>query len=273
MSDENPKPNPDPFAEARASLWGTPGDAAAGEGGESGEEAPAVALQGSQSLGWDLLFDFHAMVEQLRATDGIVDVQATIHPPVPLFTINTIEHGLGIRVPARIRSFYMVCDGLEFSWSYEQDSRVIPGGGAHLFDFATVFDSWLDSLWLSEETMSAEQVDFMWTLRGFDRTFHAPSLGSSAPAEGLAEREMVVMCVEEEYPTYDLFVHDPQTRTSRLLDVSFREYFDCLLAARGTYGWQKLLLEDPEGEEDKLSDFYRLTDRFFPPSDLSRWRR
>src|SRR5690554_1254141 len=67
----------------------------------------------------------------------------------------------------------MVCDWLEFSWSYEQDSRVIPGGGAHLFDFATVFDSWLDSLWLSEETMSAEQVDFMWTLRGFDRTFHA----------------------------------------------------------------------------------------------------
>lgn len=269
MSDDTPKPNLDPFAEARASLWGTPEDAQPADGGGPADALSPVALQGSQPLGWDLLFDFHAMIEELRATEGIVDVQATIHPPVPLFTINTIEHGLGIRVPPRIRSFYMVCDGLEFCWSYEQDSQVIPGGGAHLFDFATVFDSWLDSLWLSEASMSAEQVDFMWTLRGFDRTFYDPALGASA----LAQREMVVMCVEEEYPTYDLFVHDPKTRTSRLLDASLREYFDCLLATRGTFGWQKLLLEDPEGEADNLSDFFQRTERFFPPSDLRRWRR
>lgn len=239
------------------------------------EDAPPVALSesDSQSLGLDLLFDLHAMVGELEQTEGIVNVTSTIHPPVPLFTIHTIEHGLGIRVPARIRSFYMLCDGLEFSWSYEKDSEIIPGGGAHLFDFATVFDSWLDSLWLSEAGMSEEQCDFMWTLRGFDRTFNADSAVKTPGPDALDEREMVVMCVEEEYPTYDLFVHDPKTRSSRLLDVSFREYFDCLLATRGTYGWQNLLLEDREPRQGELEGFYQVAERFFPPSDLNRWRR
>lgn len=267
VSDDIPKPESDSLAEARASLWGTPDEV------RPAEEAPPVALQGLQALGWDLLFDFHAMVGELKATEGVVDVQAKIHPPVPLFTINTIEHGLGIRVPQRIRSFYLVCDGLEFSWSYQEGSKVVPGGGAHLFDFATVFDTWLDTLWLSGEEMSEEEYDFMWTLRGFDRTFHAPSAAQSDPEDDLSKREMVVMCVEEEYPTYDLFVHDLQTHTSRLLDVSFREYFDCLLASRGTYGWQNLLLEDAAPRARELGDFYKVVERFFPPSDLNRWRR
>lgn len=271
MSDDTPEPKPDPFAEARESLWGSP------ESDGPPEPAAPVALQGNQALGWDLLFDFHAMIGELEATEGIVDVQAHIHPPVPLFTIHTIEHGLGIRVPQRIRSLYLVCDGLEFSWSYEQDSQVIPGGGAHLFDFATVFDSWLDSLWVSADALSEEQCDFLWTLRGFDRTFHADSVqqsGAQSDAAALAEREMVVMCVEEEYPTYDLFVHDLQTQTSRLLDTSIREYFDCMFAARGTYGWQQLLLEnDAPPKEADPSEFDRVVERFFPASDLKRWRR
>ncbi len=79
------------------------------------------------------------------------------------------------------------------------------------------------------------------------------------------------MCVEEEYPTYDLFVHDLKTHTSRLLEVSFREYFDCLLASRGTYGWRAMLLEDADADDERTAQFLEVAQRFFPRDELTRW--
>ncbi len=137
-----------------------------------GEESSEPDSEQRVLLNWDLLFDFHAMIGELKRTEGIVEVQARMHDPVPTFTIETIEHGLGIRVPKHIRSFYQITDGLEFCWSYERDGDVVPGGGAHLFDFATVFDNWLDTLWQSSDEQTRDEQDFLWTLRGFDR--HSP---------------------------------------------------------------------------------------------------
>jgi hypothetical protein len=221
-----------------------------------GEDADA---QQRELINWDLLFDFHAMVETLEATDGIVEVRSKMHDPVPVFTIETIEHGLGIHLPARVKSFYQVTDGLEFAWSYEKDGEVRPGGGAHLFDFATVFDNWLDSLWQTEADHDEDEQDFYWSLRGFDR--------GCAPQAS----HMVVMCVEEEYPTYDLFVHDLEDRSSHLLELTFREYFDRLLTSRGTFGWRALLTEDPACASHRADEFFEVVERFFPDADLSPW--
>ncbi|QDG51749.1 hypothetical protein FIV42_13625 [Persicimonas caeni] len=228
-----------------------PGDDSPGSSEEQQEEQREL-------FNWDLLFDFHAMIGELRQTDGIVEVEATMHDPVPNFTIETIEHGLGILVPSRIKSFYQITDGLEFSWSYEHDGQLLPGGGAHIFDFATVFDNWLDSLWHSLPEHSDEEQDFLWSLRGVDRDL------------GPESSKMVVMCVEEDYPTYDLFVHDLDSHTSELLELTFREYFDCLLTSRGTYGWRGLLTEDTDG--DGAEAFFEVMDRFFPHAKLDRWR-
>lgn len=231
-----------------------------GPGGDkpgSGEERQA---EQRELFNWDLLFDFHAMIGELRQIDGIVDVQSTMHDPVPNFTIETIEHGLGILVPRRIKSFYQITDGLEFSWSYERNGQTVAGGGAHIFDFATVFDSWLDSLWHSESDRSDEEQDFVWSLRGVDAGLEPDS------------SQMVVMCVEEEYPTYDLFLHNLDTGSSELLEVTFREYFDCLLASRGTYGWRSLLAEDADADGEDAASFFEVMDRFFPSAKLERWR-
>jgi hypothetical protein len=229
--------------------------------GPNGEDADGPERSKRKFLNWDLLFDFHAMVEELKATDGIVDVRSQMHDPVPNFTIETIEHGLGVVVPDHIKSFYRVSDGLEFSWSYERDGEVVRGGGAHLFDFATVFDKWLDTLWGGDEEATDDEQDFWWSLRGFDEQCHPDT------------REMVVLCVEEDYPTYDLFVHDLDERTSRLLDLSFREYFDLLLVSRGTYGWRDLLTEDVDPDDPRAEEFFEVADRFFPEADLSPWGR
>ncbi len=218
---------------------------------------------GREGVGWDLVFDLMAMIGELKATDGIVDVDCRMYDPVPIFTIETIEHGLGIRVPERVKSFYRVTDGLDFSWSYTgPDGEILPGGGAQICDFATVFDNWLDVLWRAdapnnEDQHSEDQQDFFWSLRGFDQY--------SAPGSD----DMVVLCVEEEYPTYDLFIHDLDSRDSRLLDLSFGEYFDCLLASRGTHGWRLPLTE---AEHTDAREFFELVDRFFPDTDFSRWK-
>lgn len=149
----------------------------------------------------------------------------------------------------------------------------MPGGGAHLFDFATVFDSWLDLLWLvGDDGLSEEQRDFLWTLRGFDRTTHTRAPQSGENGGLVAPEQMIVICVEEEYPTYDLFMHDLKTRTTRLLDASFRDYFDCLLATRGVYGWQTLLLDKEDQQADALHNLLERVERLFPGEDLARWR-
>ena len=149
-------------------------------------------------IGFEFLFDFKAMIEEMRGHERIVEVHARTFDPVPGFTIETIEHGLGIIIPRRIRSFYEVTDGLEFRWTYVDDEgEERAGGGAHLWGFTRVFDVWLDTLW---KTPAGDDIDedFVWNLRGFDGLH-------------LSDREeMVVLCVEEEYPTYDLFLHDPE---------------------------------------------------------------
>ncbi|MFP4597945.1 MAG: hypothetical protein ACLFVJ_06825 [Persicimonas sp.] len=217
-----------------------------------------------EGVGWDLIFDLMAMIAELKSTDGIVEVDFQIYDPVPVFTIETIEHGLGVRVPERIKSFYRVTDGLDFSWSYTgPDGQIVPGGGARICDFATVFDNWLDVLWRAEarhdeDQHSEDQQDFFWSLRGFDQ-YSAPD-----------SDDMVVMCVEEEYPTYDLFVHDLASRESRLLDLSFGEYFECLIASRGTHGWRIPLTEGADTDAPEFSD---LAERFFPDTDFGRWNR
>ena len=212
-----------------------------------------------QLLNWDLLFDFRAMVAELEETEGIVDVHWRMHDPIPNFTIETIEHGLGVTVPHRVRSFYEVSDGLEFSWNYVIDGEKHAGGGAHLFDFATVFDNWLDSLWLGEVGQDAEDEDFLWSLRGFDQHSH-PDFS-----------DMIVLCVEEEYPTYDLFLHDLDQRSSELLELSFREYFDFLLETRGVYGWQFLLSEHASADDPRAEHFFEVVEHFFPDVDLTRF--
>lgn len=203
-------------------------------GPEAAEESSSPSEEEPKHVDYDFLFDFKAMVSEMREHERIVDIHAQTFDPVPRFTIETIEHGLGIVIPRRIRSFYEVTDGLELEWTYrDDDGEVQIGGGAHLWGFTRVFDVWLDTLWKTPDDADIDE-DFVWNLRGFDATHRAES------------EEMVVLCVEEEYPTYDLFLHDPETSRSQLLELSFVDYFERLLLTRGVHGWQAIY-----GEEDR----------------------
>lgn len=204
-------------------------------------------------IGFEFLFDFKAMIEEMRGHERIVEVHARTFDPVPGFTIETIEHGLGIIIPRRIRSFYEVTDGLEFRWTYVDDEgEERAGGGAHLWGFTRVFDVWLDTLW---KTPAGDDIDedFVWNLRGFDGLH-------------LSDREeMVVLCVEEEYPTYDLFLHNPDTSRSELLELRFVDYLDRLLETRGVFGWQAMWGEE---ERDDGVRAREVIEDLFPDVDL-----
>jgi hypothetical protein len=225
------------------------------------EEAVArTRARDEGSLDWEYVYDFREMVRELEASDGIVDVEAHVSDPVATFTIETLEHGLGFEVPRRIKQFYLVADGLSLEWSIERDGDVVPGGGIELFDFATVFDSWLGELWPTDT--DPDDDGFLWSLRGL----------ADLPDSG--RDDMVVLCVEEEYPTYDLFLHDPEAQHSELMTLDFRRYLDVLLETRGTYGWHHLLSEAPLRNETQLQrvhHFYETMERHFPDVDLERY--
>lgn len=223
-----------------------------GESGQGGQEGEPV-----RGVDWDFVFDFRAMVDELGQLPQVAEVRWELHDPVPDFTIDTIEHGLGLVLPERVTSFFRVTDGLELDWWYTDDAgEKRYGGGCHVFDFATVFDSWLDTLWTSHAGDDAAREDFRWTLRGLDRP-------------GLSDDEMVVFCVEEEYPTFDLFWHDLRSGATQLLDITFQDYFACLLQTRGLVGWQRLLTED-DGDPAALGDVRERLERFFPKVDPDR---
>jgi hypothetical protein len=233
--------------------------------GPDDEEGEASSRE-EEKLGWEFLFDFRAMAGELEARDDIVDVEWAIPDPVPNFTVETMEHGLGTSVPRFIKRFYRMADGLELSWNVRVDGEVVPGGGIELFDFATVFDSWLDTLWASgpeTDEMDDREVDFLWSLRGFD--------GLGQP-QG-EDRQMVVFCVEEtDYPTFDLFLHRLDARDSHLLSVNFRTYLDLLLQTRGTFGWVYRLADiDLDAHPDlraTAESFDRRMQRLFPETNL-----
>lgn len=221
-------------------------------GPEAAEESSSAQDEPEQ-VEFDFLFDFKAMVAEMRDDDRFVDVYAQTFDPVPKFTIETIEHGLGIVIPRRIRSFYEVTDGLEFEWSYrDEDGEVHPGGAAYLWGFARVFDVWLETLWKTPEDAEVDE-DFVWNLRGFDGAHRAET------------DEMVVLCVEEEYPTYDLFLHDPESSRSQLLELNFVEYFARLLDTRAVHGWQAIYGEEDRRAGDAARD---VMEQLFPDADI-----
>lgn len=222
-----------------------------------------------ESLDWDFLLDFRQMVRELERDDDICHVEWATYDPVPDFTLETLEHGLGITVPEFITEFYRLSDGLYLSWDRRTDDGVIPGGGFEVFDFATVFDSWLETLWPTDPADPPDScdADFLWSLRGVATPPHA-STADDAPTK---LEHMIVMCVEEEYPTYDLFVHHPDDFESHLLKLDFHGFLDALMETRGLYGWPYLVVETDLAEESKLTTIQQRTrrrlDQWFPEAE------
>lgn len=256
---------PGPGDEGDSDNADNPGDPSAGS---SGHDSP-------RELGWDFLFDFRAMAGELEEREGVEEVHWEMNDPVPEFTITTLEHGLGASIPERIKRFYLLTDGLKLTWrmrdSEAGDSEA--GGGVEIFDFGTAFGPWLDDLWPTDPDLpeSEARQDFLWSLRGFDRV-PGPANAPDAPD---ASSPMVVMCVEEEYPSYDLFLFDPASRDTFLLELDFRGYLHALLETRATHGWQLLALEDPEAAFEahptwrpRAERARRHIERLFPEAEL-----
>lgn len=218
----------------------------------------------NDKLGFEFLFEFQAMVRELEEMESVVDVEYELGDPVSNFTVETLEHGLGKTVPRFVKRLYSVADGIHLRWNLLEDGEIVPGGGIELFDFATVFDTWLEGLWTTDEALTAEEEDFLWTLRGFD--------GGVEPG---GER-MVAVCVEDvDYPTFDLFLHDATSHQSHLVSVDFRTYLQCLLDTRGTYGWVHALAEStgesPAWMRRWSEHFFRRMEAHFPDVELDRF--
>lgn len=228
------------------------------------DDEGSARSESRETLSWEFVLDFREMVRELERRDDVVDVEWQIGDPVPTFTVETIEHGLGTTIPRFVKRLYRLADGLHLEWSLLEDGERKPGGGIGLFDFATVFDSWLDELWTSDPELDPSERDLLWSLRGFD-----------ARPQPDGER-MVAVCVEDvDYPTFDLFLHDLETRRSHLLELDFQDYLRRLLETRGTYGWVHHfadLAEDDPADCRRRQQFRRRMARLFPEVDLEAYR-
>jgi hypothetical protein len=211
-------------------------------GARDGDEVPSareiLARARTQKVSQIHLMRLREIADSLERARDVVDVHFEAGPPVPLVLLDTITGGLGIELPEPVESFYLTCDGFELRWHYldEEGERHL-GGDLVLFDFATTFDSWLGSLWGHFDEMSSEELDFIWELRGVDAT---PSTD---------DERMTVLHIEEDDPSYDLYVHDRERGTYRM-DLDFVTYVECAIESRGIPGWQLLFCPDYDLDED-----------------------
>lgn len=230
-----------------------------GDGGESLQVDQNGEKEDENVFDWDFVLNLREMVAELASNDSIVDLSYEIFDHAPAVTINSIEGGLGNKIPKRIKMFYEMTDGFELSWDYLEDGQKRPGGRCHLFAFTKVFDLWLDELWTLPVPEDVDE-DFLWSLRGFDR---------QAPGA----RDWIVMCAEEEYPTYDLFLYDEKETSFHLLQLSFQDYFKHLLETRGFWGWQYLFAEDTleidERRQRRIDAFFERMEKLFRDVDLA----
>lgn len=227
---------------------------------DTGSDATESVEQ--KKLGREYLFSLREMVSELDRRDSIVDLDYDFYNHVPEVSLNTIENSVGATIPERIKAFYKLTDGFELSWNYlDEDNVSYRGGRIHLYDFARVFDLWIDKLWSISVEEHPFDEDFLLSLRGFDRIEAGDDKTS----------DWIVVCVEEEYPTFDLFLFDEAETDFYLLNISFENYLRMLVETRGFYGWQYLFVDDElldEARIGRVRQFFSVMERFFPDTEL-----
>jgi hypothetical protein len=229
---------------------------------DSDETSPT---EGSRNLTTEWLWEMNSVVNTMHARDDIEVHVYEHYAPVSLFTLEQVESSMGIVVPDPVRSFYRVTDGLELRWSWRDGDRLIPGGEIHMHPFGTVFGNWLDTIWGKAATDAADVIDFTWELRGVEQ---------QASWQNEADW-MTVLHMPEGMPFYQLYFHDPMSRTL-LLEMDFMDYCDALIDTRGTYGWQFLATEVDFDEQPEIraaaADARATLERVFPNVDISHLR-
>ena len=233
----------------------------------AGGSAPDVADEEARIFGFEHVVRLREMAEALRKRRGIEQVHLELHDPVPQVVLEALEDGLGLRLPPQITSLYRQTDGFEFRWQWRDDEgQLRPGGAVRMVGFSTVFGNWLGTLWDEVEGVDPARLDFIWQLRGIDDT-----PGDSPPGT----TPMTVMQMEEEAPSYRLYLHDLEGG-SYPLDLDLYGYVEAALETRGILGWQLLFCTGYDLDEDPLGlgtpeQVYEQIDRFFPDVNLSRF--
>lgn len=223
---------------------------------EATERAPAT-----NGLPFDFTLQFMGIAEDLHTHPLVQDVMVGMNSPVSDFVIETIEDGLGFEVPPDLLSIYMQADGMRMTWNWKDELGTIRRGGTfQLYNFARVFGRWLDEIWLEDDTLTEDELDLIWSLRGFD--------GKPRDEDGF--RRVTTLLLEKGHaPSLYSHLHGGGTHQ---LGVSPVDYLYWTLTARGMPQWQLLATDvDLEHDEEALSttrEFFTTMQKLFPEQDL-----
>ncbi len=228
-------------------------------------DAPDEVEQ-ARLLSDDLMFAIFELEESLRAMPDVTEVICAHDPPVPDFTLETVEISLGRALPPDVRALYKVIDGLHVRWCYRDadsgEERL--GGELRIPDFATVFGRWFDTLWVHDDALDEAHLDLMWQLRGFD-------LGVALP------EAMTVLHLRGDWGSdYALMLHVRESHQLVPLRLDLMDYLYAAIAARGTPLWQ-LPWSGYDFDADPwriagAARFFEQMTRRFSEVDLTPWR-
>lgn len=238
-------------------------NADSGEGGVFFQEKEEE--ENPQGFSWALLEAFEQTARQLHENEHLTDVIFEFDPPIPEFNITTAENALGRSLPHDIKSFYRMTNGFNLQWSLKMpDGSTAPGGHFQMFDFATVFGFWFDHIWVHDDTLNEDELDFIWSLRGI------------SPRTAFENDYMTTLYLLGDWgQDYELFLHQPGKEVAQI-HLDFVSYVYYGLETCGTYYWRHILSEFDVTTDDAARQgsrqFFETMSLAFPDVALEPYR-
>ena len=204
-----------------------------------------------------LIEQLFALADDLRGRQGVIDVRFDLDRPAPEFAFTTIENSLGRELPEDIKSLYRVTNGFELSWDVQDErGRRQRAGHLKIYDVATVFGFWFDTLWPHDPSRDERELDFLWSMRGLDP-------GPEAP-----HGAMTALRLEGDWgQDYSLWLVQEHQLTGQLaMDLMSYVYYG--LETRGLTMWREVLSDQaPMLPPSQGQRFLDQLARFFPEVD------
>ncbi len=196
-----------------------------------------------------------AMIDGLRAIDGLRVVQAVVAPPASPEALATAARYAG-RLPRGVAEFYTELNGFELRWESADATRQ---GAIQFLPVERIFGPWRGSIWFDD-------------FPGGDR-FRAVK-----PFDFFQPEACAAFLQEPDRPPQDEVHLHVVGEAICSIGLTFPDYVELALAARGFHYWQTTLCHETSANPEAQAFQQHapalfpdlLTQRFRPPPDRTQ---
>ena len=176
---------------------------------------------------------FSYLFKEMKSVKYFKDIDFFLHPPVNLEMILYVEKKIKKKLPESMKEFYSQTNGLYFRWFYKSKKNSFPTlrGKSAIGDIENIFSNrievfngkeWSEEVFWNGKNVTKTEMDLYKKLTILDN---------------LDFGTYVVFSFDEGDNDLKLFLYSTPNNLIQL-SITFSQYIECLIQARGMYLWQ-----------------------------------